>query len=75
MFINEGVYRKSAGPGRHSCQIDFLNQGTLGIDSGTINFVLDYTHSNAVIALNSGALSHLRREELRHRGLFHEGLG
>ena len=56
LIVNEGLYRKSAGSGRSTWAVGFLNRGTLAIDSGTLRFSGGYTHSNAVIALAGGTL-------------------
>jgi hypothetical protein len=68
LFINDGLCRKSASSGLNTWSVDFLNRGTLAIDSGTVRFSGDYAHSNAVIALSGGTFQYYSGQTLALNG-------
>ena len=56
-FINHGLFRKSAGAGLTSIQVEFTNAGAVEANTGTLGFAGGFTQTAGSTLLNGGNLS------------------
>ena len=54
LIVNEGVFGKSAGSGSTDCAVTFINNGTVKVSSGTLDFEGAYTNPAGTILLAGG---------------------